>query len=486
VRSRSPAIVLGLLLAPPGALVAQVPARVALDSARYAWEAGRYPDALQRLERILTGPARDSMLASIALLTGELYRTRELAPDASAPRWSPTGALLAYEIGGDSARRSVLLDANTASARPDTLAGYAAAFSPDGSEIAYLSLDRPAAVFRPLRGGGERSVDLPGLIGLAFIYPNAAGPPYLVATADPSSQVAALYAVDSAGPRPVKGGERLNGLPLRAAGGRLVFTTEAGITVLAPSGATTVHRGDSPVVSADGSTLAFVGHQGDEWLLMRGAIGAEPQALVRSTRPLGAPALNTNGSLVAYQSMPREDWELYVAGADGGEPRRLTYEIQHDIYPQFLSDGRLLAVMGEGRHRRSYLYDVVSGARTRLFHNNTLRTIAPEYEWVVRPDGQVIAIVSERDGDTVSPERGLYLTDLRQTVTVGEVLERVRDMATAERDLRQRGTAMFAPIAQQVRALTGEISSARIYDYARTLYSFGSKHVTQPGNQRAV
>ena len=129
--------------------------------------------------------------------------------------------------------------------------------------------------------------------------------------------------------------------------------------------------------------------------------------------------------------MPREDWELYVVGADGGEPRRLTYEIQHDIYPQFLSDGRLLAVMGEGRHRRSYLYDVVSGARTRLFHNNTLRTIAPEYEWVVRPDGQVIAIVSERDGDTVSPERGLYLTDLRQTVTGGEVLERVRDMATA-------------------------------------------------------
>ena len=71
------------------------------------------PRPSQRLERILTGPARDSMLASIALLTGELYRTRELAPDASDPRWSPTGALLAYEIGGDSARRSVLLDANT-------------------------------------------------------------------------------------------------------------------------------------------------------------------------------------------------------------------------------------------------------------------------------------------------------------------------------------------------------------------------------------
>src|SRR5215211_1142056 len=112
------AMVLGLVLASASALVAQVPARVAFDSARYAWEAGRYPEALQRLERMLTGPARDSMLAPIALLTGELYRTRELAPDASDPRWSPDGALLAYEIGGDSARRSVVLDPNSTSLRP--------------------------------------------------------------------------------------------------------------------------------------------------------------------------------------------------------------------------------------------------------------------------------------------------------------------------------------------------------------------------------
>ncbi|HEY9506724.1 MAG TPA: hypothetical protein VIQ27_12170, partial [Gemmatimonadales bacterium] len=104
MRSRLLAMVPGLMLAAPAALAAQVPARVAFDSAKYAWEAGRYPDALQRLERILSGPARDSLLAPVALLTGELYRTREVAPDASDPRWSPAGSLLAYEIGGDSAR----------------------------------------------------------------------------------------------------------------------------------------------------------------------------------------------------------------------------------------------------------------------------------------------------------------------------------------------------------------------------------------------
>ncbi len=142
--------------------------------------------------------------------------------------------------------------------------------------------------------------------------------------------------------------------------------------------------------------------------------------------------------------------------------------------------------MGEGRHRRSYLYDAATGTRTRLFHNNTLRTIAPEYEWTARPDGNVVAIVSERDGDTVSPERGLYLTDLRRTVSVEELLARVRAMLRAERDLRQRGTAMFAAIAPRVRALVSEVSSARIYDHARALFRFDSKHATQPGNALAI
>ena len=487
MKARTLRLVVGLMLVSPAGLGAQAPARAALDSAAYAWEAGRYPEALQRLERLLTGPYRDTLLAPIALLTGELYRTRELAPDAADPRWSADGAVLAYEIGGDSARRSVLLSPSEASARPDTLPGYAAAFSPDGAEVAYLSASAPAVVLRSRRGGGERTIELPGLVGLAFVYQGEAGPPYLVATPDPASQPAALYAIDSGPPRALEGGGGLAGLPVRAAGGRLVFAPgDGGITIRAPSGTTTRHRGVAPVVSADGSTLAFVRREGEEWALLHGRIGAEPRALVRSSQPLAAPALTADGSQVAYQTMPREDWELYLVGADGGEPRRLTHEIQHDIRPQFVSRDRILGVMGEGRHRRSYLYDAASGARARLFHNNTLRTIAPEYEWAVRPDGEVIAIVSERDGDTVSPERGLYLTDLRRAVSAEEVLGRVRDMARAERDLRQRGTAMFAPVARQVQGLVAEVSSARIYDHARTLFSFGSKHATQPGNGRAL
>ncbi len=464
------------------------PVHQALDSARYAWEGGRYPEALARFERLLKGADRDSVVAPIALITGELYRTREIAPDASNLRWSADGAMLAYDVGEDSVRRSVLVRLDDSGAiRPDTLPGYAAAFSPDGFEVAYIRAGGATAVRRPTAGGAETVREMPGLVGLALVYAADSGPPYLVATADPSKPMAELYELGATVARPLPGGDKVTGLPLRAAGARLVFASaEGGVTVRAPNGTTTVHRGLAPTVSPDGSSLAFVSREGGSWVIRYGRVGAEPSVLVRSPRPLAAPTFSPDGALLVYQGMPREDWELYTVPTSGGEPRRLTYEIQHDITPQFVSGSRVLAVMGEGRHRRSYLYDATTGARTRFFHNNTVRTIAPEYEWVPRPDGQVVAIVSDRDGDTVSPERGLYITDLRRTVSAEEVLGRVRESLQAERELRQRGTAMFAPVATRVRGLVSEISSSRIYDYARALYGLGSKHVTQPGNQRAI
>jgi hypothetical protein len=466
---------------------AQAPARLVFDSAYYAWQAGRYVESLGRLERLLTGPSRDSLLTPVALLTGELYRTREIAPDAADPRWSPDGSLLAFDIGGDSARRSVLVNlSESGPLRPDTLPGYAATFAPDGSEIAYIAAAGDAVVFRPRPNGEERKLDTPGPAGLALVYAGDRGPPLLVAAADPSSQSGELYQIGAGAPRALPGGAQVTGLPLRAAGGRLVFASSQGITVRSPDGTATVHRGMSPVVSTDGSSYAFVGREAAGWSVMYGRIGEPPRALARSSRPVAAPAISPDGARIVYQGMPREDWELYVVSTAGGEPRRITHEIQHDIMPVFLTNQRVLAVMGEGRHRRSYLYDLGTGARTRFFHNNTVRTIAPEYAWSPRPDGGVVAIVSERDGDTVSPERGLYLTDLRRTVSGEELLARVRSALRSERDLRTRGTALFAPIATRVRPLAQEISSARIYDYARQLFSFDSKHVTQPGNQRAI
>ena len=179
---------------------------------------------------------------------------------------------------------------------------------------------------------------------------------------------------------------------------------------------------------------------------VRGASAAEPRALVRSPRPLAAPAIAPDGARIVLPGDAAGGLGAVRGGhgrrrADAGSPTRSSTTSS----PVSSANDRILAVMGEGRHRRSYLYDLATGERTRFFHNNTVRTIAPEYAWAPRPDGSVVAIVSERDGDTVSPERGLYLTDLRRTVSGEELLARVRASLKAERDLRTSGDCHVRP-----------------------------------------
>ena len=521
----------GALTVTASALAAQAPGQAAFDSASLAWEAGRYPEALTRLERLLTGPSRDPLRRQIALLTGEYYRTVELAPDGQGLAWSSDGRRLAFETELTGVPRTIVLrfgdDGRVAGT--DTLPGRGAVFSPDAGSIAYLGtapsaeldsarallaatpagagsegarrhleqqaevrrLETAAArvVVRTLADGQERITETPGVAGRALVFAGdgAEAVLHLVAAGEDGS--ARLYRMAGGAAEPLSQAPAVSSVPLAGVGGRLVYQTgDTAVAVVTPDGRATTYRGESPAISADRRTVAFVGQEQGANTVSVLTLGALPRVVARTGMPLDNPALSADGSRVVFQAMPREDWELFVVGADEGAARRLTHEIQHDIDPQFVGPrgDQILAVMGEGRHRRSFLYDAASGARTRLFHNNTVRTVAPEYEWALRPDGGAVAIVSERDGDTISPERGVYLNDLVRTVSTEELLDRVRTAARAERDLRARGAAMFAPVADAVRAAVREVSADRIYRYADTLFSFDSRFVTQPGNGKAI
>ncbi|MGH9142699.1 MAG: M20/M25/M40 family metallo-hydrolase, partial [Vicinamibacterales bacterium] len=162
----------------------------------------------------------------------------------------------------------------------------------------------------------------------------------------------------------------------------------------------------------------------------------------------------------------------------------------HDLLPRFIGSDRLLALVGEPRHRRSYLYDLEADpakapTRRRLFHNNTVRTIAPEYQWAVSPDGLKVLIGAERDGNTVSPERGVYLVDLQKRITKSDLLARLRTELKAESTLRAIGTRMFQPIAAEVRQVLAEESASRIFGYEKALFDFDSKNIARPGNRKA-
>ena len=259
--------------------------------------------------------------------------------------------------------------------------------------------------------------------------------------------------------------------------------------------------GEAPSVSRDGGTLVWVQRPegfvrdrirfphgpGGALMVARLNRGDGPVRLFETSAPLGVPTVSPDGTTIAFARMDRSDWEVFVRPADGGgSERRVTDEIQHDQFPRFVSRGTVLAAKGEGRHRRSYLYDLAGGRALELFHNNTVRTIAPEYEWVVSPTEEWVAIVAERDGDTVSPERGVYLVDLTRRVTREALVARLERARASEDVLRRVGDRLFAGIEDSVRVVTEAVSSARVHDAARTLYSFGSKHISRPGNQAAT
>jgi hypothetical protein len=550
------------------ALLSAPVSRAASDSplklADLAWDEGDYPAALSGYLRILDSPQGDAALEVIALRTGELYRTTQVTTDGALPQFSPDGAHFTYENGLASRRLIRLL----ATAAPDRvvveLKGWEAAFSPDGTTLAYLKMpespditaaqaavdaataadrtQRTSALtallnagaqvtLRDIASGRETTLETGGVAKLSLFV--AAGNVVVFAGAPAGSNATQLYAVSASSPAaalttddtikvPIainRGGTALlfsprppgSGRGGRAGGGGgagpgggagtgggagaaptgrgaggTAAPTSFGVMSL-PDGRTRMVDGTSPAFSGDGRSIVFVARAGGENSVMAAPTTDPGSATVVRKGPerVEAPAASPDGSRIAYQLMSRDDWEIYTAGRDGANETRLTRDIQHDLLPRFLSSDRLISVVGEPRHRRSFLYDLGSNRQTRLFHNNTVRTIAPEYLWAPNHDGTRLLLVAERDGDTVSLERGVYLVDLTRQVTRDEVRARVAASLAAEESLRATGTRMYAPIADAVRSVVSKASVPRVYSYEKALYDFDSKHISRPGNKLA-
>ena len=506
-----------------------------LDAAAFAWDRGDYVSALTTYLQILDNNPTGEAIETIALQTGELFQTTELTTDGDTPKFSTDGRFISYETGVVPRRTIRLL----ATASPDTpvatLTGYRASFSPDSTRLAYVRVtsspaieeaataasaasqeeraQRMAAlnnlvaaasrlVVRDLTSGQETELDTGGLRATALEF-TAQG--VVFAGDSPQPGPAQLYSV-SPGAKPVPlttgEGDKVLG-EVNPQGTALIFSVRAGgggrggrgggaasqtfhVLTIADAKTTSV-EGSAPAFSADGASLAYISRSGNENRLLIAPVANPADAAVVRVGPerIDSPAFSPDATRIAFQIMPKEDWEIHVIGRDGKEESRVTREIQHDLFPHFLGNDRLLGMIGEGRHRRSHLYDLSTGKRTRIFHNNTVRTIAPEYVWVPSSDGQKLLIVAERDGDTVSVERGVYLVDLSRRVTRDDLRARVRSNLTTEQALRSRTQKMFAPIAADVRKVVAEASVGRVYGYEKALFDFDSKHITRPGNKLA-
>ncbi len=444
----------------------------------------------------------------------------------NAAAFSPAGSRVAY------LRLKPGAELTRAWADLNQLQGLA---NPDRQKVLELQrqINRASAkqseiVVRDLQSGREQTLADGGLLKAQLAWSGDGREVYFVGTTEQDAKANDIYATSESlpQPRPITTGGGFKASPVVAKGGRFLVYTVAAASPFPPAGAagggpaggrgggpgggtrqfalvsladgaTTTFNGSSADFSADGSTLVFVSQAGTDYSVQVLKPGAknEPVVVRKSQDRIASASLSPDGSRVAFDMpfMPARNTEIFCVNSDGTGEVRVSREIQPDRAPRFLTATTLMAVKGEPRHSRSYLYDVTADAGAtrradpaRLFHNNTIRTIAPEYEWIASSDGRHLLIVSERDGDTISPERGVYLLDLGTKISKPDLLRRIDRNLAAERGLRQRGAATFQPIAAKVKAAVDKVSMVKLYEYQQTLFDFDSKYIGTPGNQKAA
>jgi hypothetical protein len=250
---------------------------------------------------------------------------------------------------------------------------------------------------------------------------------------------------------------------------------------------TTINAGFSPAVSADGSALAFLTQTGSETTLNLIKLNESltPTVLKKTQERIGSVSPAPDGSGIVFDMTYTRNGEIFFIKSDGKSEARLSREIEPDRAPRFLNQNQVLAIKGEPRHSRAHIYDLNTLSNFRVFHNNSLRTIAPEYEWVSDATGTRLFIGAERDGDTISPERGVYLVDLTKKITTEELLARIRNNLEGEKSLRVKGEKTFQPVRDLVKAAVDEVSITKIFEYEEALFNFDSKYITMPGNKLA-
>jgi hypothetical protein len=496
-------------LVPAGMLVgvlAQAPRQDTFADATAAWAEGRFADALDGYLRVLAAPDGDQWVDPIARQTGEVFAVTEITGDARNGRLSPRGDFVTYESGPADRPLTRVVRLGGSPTVTAEFAGTGAVFSRSGAMLAYVGAS--GYVLRDVATGTETLLRSAGLLTTGLAFGTGDDTVLVVGAREDQAARSDIYALTSTGaPRALTDGDGFKASPVLSGNGRTLLValpTQHPIPRLrvrgtaaqgpvgprfglvdVPSARLEIVSGSEPVLSPDGVKVAWVARDGSaERLLVRPVSGGQPTVVASGGR-MATPAFSPDSTHLTYARMDEADWEIFVADVNGGSDRRLTREIQHDVLPTFLDDTHVLAMIGEARHRRAQVYDVATGDRVRLLHNGTVRTIVPEYSWEASHDGTLVLIAADRDGDTISPERGLYLVDRTRHIGRADLVARLEANRASEIALREDAVASYGPIAGDIRAVVNQVSAARIYDYEKALFDFDSKHITQPGNRLA-
>ncbi|PWN05215.1 M28 family peptidase [Rhodohalobacter mucosus] len=510
------------------------------------WDAGDYIGALEDFLAILDSEDADLFFDQIATLTGELYVVDELSKNGRNPVFSPNNRHFAWQESRDGVTRTLvsrITDSGTEQLH--TVEGTGLIFSPDGrnavlsrstvsekmvqleQELARARENRDRDAFIQARNelmleeilntnlymlnlqNGETSRISTGPLMVQDPVFDENGTLYFTG-ADPDhpghSDIYRLqWGAETAemvtgsdgylhSPIPVPGSSRIifrssPGSPFPGADLPEYDSPESVVLFDLNRGEITRWEGTSPVISASGNRVAYMYSEGGETGIFSADLTEQvPQAeiMAASLFPIQNPALSPDGSKLAYMLREGISWNLHMVHTADAVDEQLSFDIQHELFPHFLNNDKVLGMMGESRHRRSHIYDVETKEFHRLFHNNSVRTVSMENEWEPSADGSFLLVVAQRSGNTIAPEQGVYLVRIGERISKQTLISRLEANLESERNLLAKAEEMYGPIRDAVQAAVDEVNMTRMWHYQKSLYDFGSKHITQPGNRKAM
>jgi Tol biopolymer transport system component/tRNA A-37 threonylcarbamoyl transferase component Bud32 len=141
--------------------------------------------------------------------------------------------------------------------------------------------------------------------------------------------------------------------------------------------------GSQPRVSPDGTRMVFQSARGDLWILERETNSLGP--LLTTGEASFNPAWSPDGRFVGYSCIKNDRSALWLAGADGSDPRRITEGDWNSFHPVWHPSGRSMIFISDRDGTEDlFRIDIETGEMVRLGFDGAVNP-------AISPDGHIIA-----------------------------------------------------------------------------------------------